>query len=154
MQHRSVSWVVNPLSLLLGQTSSREANAMVWVLCILTTRLLCLLPCRTDSTTPETHMDTELKNEVQSKLSETKSDFFSRDGNRRREQDSFQEVVIFCILCGALSRSQSVISFAHHMVQLPLLADMRSFTSLSNYQKNKDAIGKYCYSWNISLSLG
>lgn len=80
--------------------------------------------------------------------------FFSGDGNRRREQDSFQEGVIFCILCGALSRSQSVISFDHHMVQFPLLAAMGSLTSLSNYQKNKDGIGKYCNSWNIRLSLG
>lgn len=76
--------------------------------------------------------------------------FFSGDGNRRREWDSFQEGVT---LCGALSRSQSVVSFDHHMVQFPLLADMGSFASLSNYQKNKDGIGNYWYSWNISLSL-
>lgn len=76
--------------------------------------------------------------------------FFSGDGNRRREWHSFQEGVT---LCGALSRSQSVVSFDHHMVQFPLLADMGSFTSLCNYQKNKDGIGKYWYSWNISLSL-
>lgn len=40
------------------------------------TRLLCLLPCRTEAIRPETHMDPKQTNEPQSKLSEVNEFFF------------------------------------------------------------------------------
>jgi len=49
--------------------------------------------------------------------------------------------------------TESIVYFDHRTRQFLLLADVGSFTSLSDYPKNKDAIGEYSYSWNMGFSL-